>query len=63
MFDYTKFMKDVDPTKMVEEFSKLLKGYSLPGVDIDFLVSSRQKNLEALAQANRLDSLTRLDLS
>ncbi len=54
MFDFTKFMKDFDPTKMVDEFSKMLKTYNLPGVDMDALVASRKKDLEALTQANRV---------
>ena len=39
---------------MMEEFSKMLKQYDLPGVDMDALMASQKKNLEALTQANRL---------
>lgn len=53
IFDVSKFVKDFDPTKMVEEFSKALKQYKLPGVDVDALVASQKKNLEALTSANR----------
>jgi len=53
IFDVSKFVKDFDPTKMVEEFSKALKQYKLPGVDVDALVVSQKKNLEALTSANR----------
>jgi len=52
--DFTKMMKDFDATKMVEEFSKMLKQYKLPGVDMDSLVASQKKNLEALTGANRV---------
>ena len=54
LFDISKFMKEVDPGKMMEEFSKMLKQYNLPGVDMDALMASQKKNLEALTQANRV---------
>jgi len=53
-FDITKYMKDMDPGKMMEEFSKMLKQYNLPGVDMDALMASQKKNMEALTQANRV---------
>lgn len=52
--DIQKMMKDFDPTKVVDEFSKMLKTYNLPGVDLDSLVASQKKNLEALTSANRV---------
>jgi phasin family protein len=52
-FDITKFMKDMDPSKMVEEFSKMMKQFNLPGVDMDAVVASQKKNVEALTAANR----------
>lgn len=54
MFDVTKYMKDMDPGKMMEEFSKMLKQYNLPGVDMDSLMASQKKNMEALTAANRV---------
>src|SRR5512134_1085089 len=54
LFDMSKFMKEVDPGKMMEEFSKMLKQYNLQGVDMDALMASQKKNLEALTQANRV---------
>ncbi|HRK95472.1 MAG TPA: phasin family protein [Rhodospirillales bacterium] len=54
LFDLSKFMKEVDPGKMMEEFSKMLKQYNLPGVDMDALMASQKKNMEALTQANRV---------
>ncbi len=54
MFDFSKFMKDFDPTKMVDEFAKMMKQYNLPNVDMDSLVASRKKDLEALTTANRV---------
>lgn len=54
MFDVTKYMKDMDPGKMMEEFSSMLKQYNLPGVDMDSLMASQKKNMEALTAANRV---------
>ncbi|MDG4574988.1 MAG: phasin family protein [Defluviicoccus sp.] len=54
LFDVTKYLKDFDPTKMVEEFSNALKQYRLPGVNIEAVVASQKKNLEALTSANRV---------
>ncbi|TVR79287.1 MAG: phasin family protein [Rhodospirillales bacterium] len=47
-------MKDFDPTKFADEFSKMMKNYKLPGVDVDSLVASQRKNVEALTAANRV---------
>lgn len=54
MFDVTKYLKDFDPTKMVEEFSSAMKQFRLPGVNIESVVDSQKKNLEALTSANRV---------
>jgi phasin family protein len=54
LFDISKLMKDFNPTRMVEELSKALKQYSMAGVDMDALVDSQKKNLEALTAANRI---------
>ncbi len=53
-FDITKYMKDFDPTKMVDEFSKSMKNLNMPGVDMDAIVAGQKKNLEALTAANRV---------
>ena len=53
MFDMSKYMKDLDPTKFTEQFTQMLKDYKLPGVDVDALVASQRKNVEALTSANR----------
>ncbi len=52
--DFTKMIKDFDPTKMTDQFSKLLKNYKLPGVDMDAIVANQRKNVEALTSANRV---------
>jgi phasin family protein len=54
LLDFQKMMKDFDPTKMVDEFSKMLKQYKLPGVDLDSLIASQKKNVEALTSANKV---------
>lgn len=54
LFDVSKLLKDFDPTKLVSEFSNMLKQYKLPGVDVDSIVASQKKNLEALTSANRV---------
>jgi phasin family protein len=54
MFDMQKLMKEFDATKIVESFQKMLGQYSLPGVNMDSLVASQKKNLEALTSANRV---------
>lgn len=46
-------------TKQAEQFfdfdiSKYLGDFKVPGVDVDSLVSSQRKNIEALTQANKL---------
>jgi len=46
-------------TKQAEQFfdfdiSKYLGDFKIPGVDVDSLVSSQRKNIEALTQANKL---------
>ena len=53
-FDVTKLLKEFDPGKVVAEFSNALKQYKLPGVDLDSLVATQKKNLEALTSANRV---------
>jgi phasin family protein len=45
-FDPMAFWKDFDPTKALGDFKA-------PGVDMESLVAFQQRNLEALADANR----------
>ncbi len=53
-FDVSKLLKEFDPGKVVAEFSNALKQYKLPNVDLDTVVASQKKNLEALTSANRV---------
>lgn len=49
-FDFTK---NFDFTKMMDP-SKLMGDLKVPGVDVEAVVSSQRRNLEALSQANQL---------
>lgn len=53
MFDFSKIFKGFDPSKMAEEMTKMLGQYKIPGVDMDTIVASQKKNVEALVAANR----------
>ena len=53
-FDVSKLLKEFDPSKVVAEFSNALKQYKLPNVDLDSVVASQKKNMEALTSANRV---------
>lgn len=43
----------LDPAKLSEELKNVLRGSKLPGVDVDGLVASERKNVEALTEASR----------
>ena len=53
LMDLTKVFKSFDPSKMAEEMTKMLGQYKIPGVDMDSVVASQKKNVEALVAANR----------
>lgn len=53
-FDMTKFAIDFDPAKMTEEFTKMMGQYQVPGLDMNALIESQRRNLEAVTQANRV---------
>lgn len=48
-----KMFKSFDPSKVAEEVTKMLGQYKIPGVDMDTVVASQKKNVEALVAANR----------
>nr|VFK10257.1 MAG: phasin family protein [Candidatus Kentron sp. LPFa]VFK18007.1 MAG: phasin family protein [Candidatus Kentron sp. LPFa]VFK33951.1 MAG: phasin family protein [Candidatus Kentron sp. LPFa]VFK67934.1 MAG: phasin family protein [Candidatus Kentron sp. UNK]VFK73234.1 MAG: phasin family protein [Candidatus Kentron sp. UNK] len=52
-FDFAKIMADLEPNKMMEQFSKILQDYKVPGVDTTAILESSRKNIEALVAANR----------
>jgi phasin family protein len=57
--DPTKMADEVvktikDPAKMVDEIAKTIEQFNLPGVDVESLVASEKKNLEAVTSANQV---------
>ena len=53
IFDITKVISELDPNKMMEQFSKIIQEYKIPGVDSTAILESSRKNVEALVAANR----------
>jgi len=53
-FDATKIMGDFDPSKMMTEFNKAMTELKVPAVDAAPVLEAQRKNLEALAEANKL---------
>jgi phasin family protein len=43
----------LDPAKLGEELKNVLRGSKLPGIDVDALVASERKNVEAVTEAGR----------
>jgi len=43
----------LNPAKFAEELTSKLKDYRLPGIEVDAVVASQRKNVEALAHASR----------
>ncbi len=52
-FGFTKMMGDFDPTKLMGEFTKALGLPQVGGVDVNAIVESQRKNVEALNAANK----------
>ncbi|MBL6933273.1 MAG: phasin family protein [Rhodospirillales bacterium] len=52
-FDVTKMMTEFDPSKMADEFTKLAGNYKMPTMDIEAIMASQRKNIEALTAANK----------
>ncbi len=53
-FDPTKLMSEFDPKKFMGDFQKAFAEYKIPGVDGNIIMESQKKNVEALAQANKV---------
>ena len=43
----------LSPAKFTEELTSKLRDYKLPGIDVDAVVASQRKNVEALVHASR----------
>jgi phasin family protein len=52
-FDFTNLAGGFDPSKMMDQFTKVLGDYNVPGVDVKAVLKSSRKNVEALANANK----------
>ena len=46
-------LKDLDPSKMVDQVTKLVQSLKVPSIDVKSLVDSQKKNIEAVTNANR----------
>jgi len=53
-FDPKKMMGDFDQSKFMGEFTKAFSAYQIPGIDSNIILESQRKNVEALAQANKV---------
>ena len=53
LFDFTKLSGSFDPSKMSEEFTKAFSQFKMPGVDVNEIIASQKKNMEALTAANQ----------
>jgi len=52
-FDVTKMMADFDPSKMADEFTKFAGNYKMPTFDVESVMATQRKNIEALTAANK----------
>jgi phasin family protein len=52
-FDFTRLAGGFDPAKIMDNFTKFLGTYKVPGVDVQAALESSRKNVEALANANK----------
>lgn len=52
--DLARNVAELYPGKLMEHLAKTVGHYPLPGINIDTLLQSNRKNIEALGAANRL---------
>jgi len=52
-FDMFKAFADFDPAKTTEQFTKMFQGMEMPKADIDAMMASQRKTLEAFNAANQ----------
>lgn len=52
-FDLTKVMGELDPKRIMDQFTKVMGTYQLPQLDISQVMESHRKNVEALINANK----------
>jgi phasin family protein len=51
--DFTKYTTNFDPSIMAQEFTRAFSQFQVPGVDVNAIIASQQKNLDALTAANQ----------
>ena len=52
--DLGRVMTILDPTEMMDQFTKAIGGHNFPGVDLSAVLESQRKNFEALVAANKV---------
>ncbi|MEQ8665668.1 MAG: TIGR01841 family phasin [Rhodospirillales bacterium] len=52
-FDMFKTFADFDPAKATEQFAKMFQGFEMPTADIEAMMASQRKTLEAVNAANQ----------
>ena len=52
-FDVTKFMAQFDPAKYAGEFAKLADRYNVPGFDVNAVLETQRRNVEAFTAYNQ----------
>lgn len=52
-FDATKFMAQFDPAKFAGVFGKFAEGYNVPGFDVNAVLESQRRNVEAFTAYNQ----------
>ncbi len=52
-FDVTKIMSEFDPAKFAGEFAKFADQYNVSGFDVDTVLETHRRNIEALTAANQ----------
>ena len=48
--DMTKFMTDLNPAKIVDQFTKAASTFQVPQIDADCVIAFQRKNIEAAAK-------------
>jgi phasin family protein len=52
-FDVNKMMTGLDPTELMKKFTSAFGDFKMPGVDMNSMLESQSKNVEALTTANK----------
>jgi len=52
-FDFSQFFQPLDLNSLTKQWQEMFSGVNIPNVDVSALQQAQQKNLEALAAANK----------